>query len=212
MLSEGKPGPLVLQDGAQSAVRLSKDGSVVTIDGHSRYQEACYRGNLWSLTNGYAGTTLVAASAIGQTAWNPAVGVANPTNSGKNLVVIATIAQILSGTPTSGGIVLGFVANPSGITAAGGNAAVNMLTLQTGGSIARTFTQTAMTGSGAAIMLLPMPITTFAGAIAASTPIGLQWDLAGMILVPPGTAFGISGTLGTATVVQAGLIWEEIAI
>lgn len=210
MLSELIVGPRASSDGTQVPQRAAKDGTTVVTDAHGRYYEATYRGRVWSYSTPYAGATLVAASAIGQSAWAPLVGLFNPAASGVNLIILAGFANYISGTPTAGGIVWGFVAPSAGVTAAGSNGAVNMGTLATGGSTAKTFTVgTAMTGSAASAILFPFPASAFAGAIAATTPLGSIHQVDGAIIVPPGGAVGITGTLGTATLLQGGLIWEE---
>jgi hypothetical protein len=209
-IQQGATGKQVGQVPVASA---GEYGEILVSELQARYYEWAYRGKVYTLNNGYAGTTLVAASAIGQTAWNPAVGLFNPLNSGVNLVILSATAGFLSGTPTSGGIVWGFVAPNAGVTAAGGAGAVSLATLVTGGSIAKTFAQSAMTGSAASVMLEPFPVTPFAGAIAATTSNNQVYqEIAGRFIVPPGGVIGISGTLGTSTVVQASLSWAEIAI
>lgn len=205
-------GPIWGGSGSPVPFTASGSGAQRVTDAHARYMDAVLRGNVFTLTTAYAGVTLVAASAIGQTAWSPAVGIFNPIGSGKVCVILAGFANYLSGTPTAGGIVWGFVAPNAGVTAAGGNGAVNAYTMQTGGSAAKTFVMSAMTGSAAAAMLSPFPASAFAGAIAATTPLGAWHEVAGMYLVPPGGVIGISGTVGTATLLQAFLAWEEIPL
>ena len=48
MIVEGKVGPAVLTDGSQKELRLDKTGVQVVTDGHSRFQEAALRNNLFS--------------------------------------------------------------------------------------------------------------------------------------------------------------------
>jgi hypothetical protein len=205
-------GPVYGGTGTAPPFTASISGAQRTTDAHGRYFEAVRSGNVWTLTTAYAGVTLVAASAIGQTAWSPIVGIFNPANSGKNCVVVAGMANYLSGTPTAGGLVWGFVAPTTAVTATGGNGAVNALTLTTGGSAAKTFVMSAMTGSAASAILAPFPVSPFAGAIAASTPLGAWSDVAGLFVCPPGACIGITGTLGTATVCAGFLAWEEVPV
>jgi hypothetical protein len=181
-------------------------------DAHGRYAEAVRNGSVWTLSTAYAGVTLVAASAIGQTAWSPIVGIFNPANSGKNCNILLGFASYISGTPTAGGIVWGFVPANAGVTATGGNGAVNALTLTTGGSTAKTFIMSAMTGSAASAILAPFPASPFAGAIAATTPLGALQEVGGLFNCPPGACLGITGTLGTATLLQGFLAWEEVPV
>jgi hypothetical protein len=203
-------GPTFGASGTATPLRADVTGAQVTTDAHGTYWEAARNGNLWILPTAYAGVTLVAASAIGQTAWSPVLGLYNPTNSGKLILVVSGMVNYISGTPPAGGVVWGFVPGPSGITAAGGNAAINALTQQIGGSIAKTFVMAAMTGSIASQMLCSYPISPFAGAVAATTPLGAWHLVNGMFLVPPGGAIGLGGAAGTTCVVQATIAWEEL--
>jgi hypothetical protein len=188
--------------------------SLLASDFLPRYTQLTQAGLVWVFSNGYAGTTLVAASAFGQTAWNPAVGLFNPLASGVNLVILSGTAGFVSGTPAAGGLAWGYVPVPAGVSATGSNGAVNLGTFAVaGGSVAKTFAQSAMTGSAASVLLENFPVTDFAGAIAATTPQNPMYqEIAGRIVVPPGGAIGISGTLGTATVVTASIVWAEIPL
>jgi hypothetical protein len=179
----------------------------------ARYYEWAYRGKVWTLTSAYGGAALVAASAIGQTAWAPSVGLYNPTSgvNAVNLVIISGTAVYVSATPASGGIVWGYCPPPAGVSAAGGNGAVNMSTLTAGGSLARTFVQSAMTGSVASVMLEPFQVSAFAGAISATfaSSAGTQ-DVGGRFIVPPGGAIGLCG--GSTPVVQCAISWIEMPV
>jgi hypothetical protein len=180
------------------------------------YYEWAYRGKIWTLNNGYAGTTLiVTASVIGAANWNPAIALYNPTGSGVNLAILSGTVTLVSGTLTAGGVFWAYGNNQT-VTAAGGNGAVNVLTLVTGGSIAKTFIQSAMTGAAASgtAVLEPFPTSAYAGAALAATTSGLSatQDIGGRFICPPGGIIGIGGTLGTSTIVQAGLTWAEIPV
>ena len=201
-IKTGAPGQALAQD---------QQNALIVTELNPRYYKTTTKETLL-LSSVYGGSTLVAASAIGQTAWNPAVGIYNPVNSGKNCVIIWGVGTFVSGTPTAGGLVWGYVAPNAGVTAAGGNNSVNTQNLVTGTSTAKTFLQSAMTGSAASVMLAPLT-DAFAGAVAATSTNTATFDeVAGLFVCPPGGVIGISGTLGTTTVVQCSMAWVELPI
>jgi hypothetical protein len=180
------------------------------------YYEWAYRGKVWTLNSGYGGTTLiVTASVIGAANWNPAIALYNPTGSGVNLAVLSGTVTLISGTLTAGGVCWAYGSGQT-VTAAGGNGAVNMVTMLTGGSIAKTFLQSAMTGAAASgtAVLAPFATSAYAGAALALTTgsISFTEEVAGKYICPPGGIIGIGGTLGTSTIVQCGLTWAEIPV
>jgi hypothetical protein len=205
-------GPLWGGGGAPVPLTATPSGAQRTADAHGQYYEAVRNQRVWTLTTAYAGVTLVAASAIGQTAWSPIVGLYNPAGSGVILSILQGFANYISGTPTAGGLVWGYIAPNAGVTATGGNGAVNSYTFAAGGSIAKTFVMSAMTGSAASVILAPFPVSPFAGAVAATTPLGVVHETKGLFSVPPGGAIGITGTLGTSTVCAGLLAWEEVPL
>lgn len=212
---EGKVGPQTIQDGSLSQPRLSKDGSVVSVDGHARYQEAAYRGNVYHLSTAAAGVTVAAANVFSASAGQPIVGILNPANSGKVAVILRAMAQFASGTAAAGGLVWGFlpptVTGGLAVTAAGTPAGVNAATLATGQHAVKTFVNAALTGGGAGGLLrfIGGPTT---GALAANANVTLQEETAGDIFCPPGCMVGIFATAaGTSPIVVASMSWEEIA-
>src|SRR5271167_215965 len=181
-----------------------------------RYYEWAYRGKVYTLNSGYGGTTLiVTASVVGAANWNPAIALFNPVGSGVNLAILSGTVTLISGTLTAGGVVWAYYPPNQVVSAAGGNAAVNMVTMVAGGSIAKTFTQAAMTGAAATGGVLEVfPTSAYAGAALAATTgnISATVDVAGKFICPPGGIIGIGGTLGTSTIVQCGLCWAELPV
>ena len=202
--------------GGQPTLRGGNSGELAVIEAHGYYQEPTYRGNVWAFSTAYAGLTLVGTtSVIGAVNWAPLVGLWNPSGSQVYLSIIKGYASLVSGTTTAGGIGWGYAPPTTLVTAAGTNGAINLATFVTGGSIARTYITTSpITGLPASGgMLAPFPVNSFAAAVGATTSSPAAVDeVAGAILVPPGGAIGISGTLGTSTIVQAGIVWEEIPL
>jgi len=200
-----------LIQGAIQAARSDNTGALVTADGHGRYQEAVRQGSVWSLSTAAGGVTVAAANVFSASAGSPIVGIFNPSGSGKNCVILRASTQMASGTAGAGGWVWGYLAANAGITAGGGNGAINNGTLITGGSTAKTFTGSAWTGGGAGLLLrfIGGPTT---GAGAANANLTVNEETAGDIIVPPGGAVGIfAAAAGTSPIVMASMTWEEVA-
>lgn len=205
---EGKTGPQTLGDGAWAQPRLSRDGSVVTQDSHGKYQEAVYRNNVFMLSVANATATAYTGGAAG----TPLLAVHNPTNSGKNLVLLsASIANrtAASAAGTVNAALYGGVsAQPSGTQ----TNPRSMLSLQQSGSVMLGFSNTALTGSTGLNLL--MSLWNYYWATAAGAIMGDSlFDIAGQIIIVPGNeiAFGASAALTSATF-DVSLIWEEVPI
>lgn len=208
----GKVGPQQVADGSLINVRMGKTGEALIGQAHGRYYEPAVRGNVWSLSTAAAGVTIAAANVFSASAGQPIVGIYNPTNSGKNCVITRAILALASGTMAAGGWVWGFVAPNAGVSAAGGNGAINNGTLVAGGSLAKTFVNSALTGAGAGSLLrfVGGPTT---GAGAANANLTTQEETAGDLICPPGGVIGLfAAAAGTSPIVVATMTWEEVAI
>jgi hypothetical protein len=208
----GRVGPAYGADGSDQVPRMTKDTALVVQDAHGRNYEATYRGNVWTLSTAAAGITVAAANVIAASAGSPIVGVFNPVGSGKNLVIVRATSLWASGTTGAGGLVWGIIAPNAGVTAAGGNGAINNATFTTGGSTARTFTGSALTGAGVSTLFrfLGGPTT---GVLAASSAQTVNEETAGDIICPPGAVVGLfAAAAGTSPIVMASMTWEEVAV
>lgn len=208
----GRVGPAYGGDGSDQVPRLTKDTALVVQDAHGRHYEAAVRGNVWTLTTAAAGVTVAAANVIAASAGSPIVGVFNPVNSGKNLVIVRATSMWASGTTGAGGLVWGILAPNAGVTAGGGNGAINNATFVTGGSTAKTFTGSALTGAGVSVLFrfLGGPTT---GALAANAAHTVSEETAGDIICPPGGVVGLfAAAAGTSPIVMASMTWEEVNI
>jgi len=206
---QGKVGPVYASDGSIIDPRLTHDGAMSTGDLHGRYNEAALRGGVWTLATAVAGITLATANTIAQSGPSPIVGVFNPVASGKVLAIIRVSAQWLSGTPPTAGLVFAVLPPNAGVTAAGGNGAINPYTFVTGGSTAKTFTNSAMTGSGTAALLRYVG-GPFGATLAAGASVFYTEETAGEIIVPAGGAFALLASgAGTTAVLCASMTWEE---
>ncbi len=208
----GKAGPQLSADGTLNNVRLGKTGELIVGHAHGKYYEPAVRQNMWSLSTAAAGVTIAAANVFSASAGQPIVGIFNPVGSGKNCVVQRACILMASGTAGAGGWVWGFIAPNAGVTAAGGNGAINNSTFVTGGSIARTFVNSALTGAGAGSLFrfLGGPTT---GAGAANANLTTQEETSGDIICPPGGVIGLfAAAAGTSPIVMGFMTWEEVPI
>ena len=211
-LSQGQSGPQTLSDGLVSTVRISHDGSHVSQDSHGRFQEAVYRGNVWSLATAAAGVTITASQGVAYTLGVPMLAMYNPAGSGKYAVLLAAKTVWASGTAAAQGIVIGVVPS-AGVSAAGGNAAVNLLTGVSGGSTMKTFQTASMTGQTVAPTIVDFIGGPTTGALAAAGSAVYAWDYSGLVFCPPGAILGLyAAAAGTNPIVAGSMFWEEIPV
>lgn len=202
-------GALLQTDGFKSGpLRTDRTGGLVTTDAHARYYEAITRGNCYQLSaNNYAATAF-----IGAAGGTPAIAIYNPVGSGKILSILTLGFANRAAATVAGTASLAFWGGPSAIPTGTPTVPTNMLTLQTGGSIAKGFVNTALTGSTAVGLILPISCYYWATAAAAMTPPQL-FDIAGLLVCAPGNliAFGLDNALTTANYYTS-MIWEELPI
>ncbi len=208
MISELKVGPYTAQDGAQISQRASKDSSTVVMDAHARYQEAVYRGNVFSASN-QAGV----ATPAGLNATVTGFAIYNPIASGKNLVLLdvdtALTAAIVTG--SSGAIFLAAGVGPNVVAPTIGTALTvyNNLVNPATSSVAKVMTNGTFVGTPVAFKTIGF--TQAIGTLAADIAIGqVHYELAGEVIIPPGAWVAVAAT--TALTLQTSMTWEEISI
>src|SRR5579863_7641192 len=82
-------GPQTLSDGALTQERSTKDGCLVDSNGHCSYQEAVYRGNVFTLVLTTNSGTVAAGNVVaGAAAAVTNIALANPAASSKHLVLL----------------------------------------------------------------------------------------------------------------------------
>lgn len=225
MLAEIRTGLVTSSDGAVNPARSDKTGATIIQDAHGRFTEAALRGTLFS-----AGMTLTSISNATFTTGTltatctPIIGLWNPPNSGKNLLVLQARLQLVTtalSTPTGpGGLVWTTSTNQSAITT--GITPLNRLSLAASGSVGKGFANTALTGLSGSLVVqeasgfstYPTNVTaaeTAAGFMPAA-PGGIE-NIDGGFVIPPG---GIIALLATTTPVAisaaSSILWEEISI
>jgi hypothetical protein len=199
-------GPQVVQNGATVNARAERTGATVVSDGHGRYQEALYQGNVYSLSIAAAAPTAF----VGAGAGTPLLGIYNPAGSGKNCVILATSLGVHASGSGAGVFVAQLWAGPSVLPTGTFVTPVNQLTYAASGSIAKGVSNATMTSSTA--LTNNFPFREYYWATAASAYTGLTtYEPAGLIVASPGTivALGISN-VPTSVTADASLIWEEV--
>jgi len=213
MLVEGKVGVQVLQDGANSQLRQGRSGEIVTMQAHAAYYEATYRGNTFTCSTAAAGITLAATSLspLAAGTGTPIVGLWNPQNSGKNLVINKVNIGLITSSASTGNIVWNYAVNQTITATANGTITSNFI----GGaaaSVAKAFVNTATTGSTVGIMFRPAWQFQFVSAVGEVYG-PAELDMNSDIIVPPGAYIALAnGVSNTTTVLQASITWEEVLI
>lgn len=208
-ISDMKVGTQVVADGTITEMRGTKDGSQAVQDSHAKYQEAVYRGNVFIASN-----QALATLQTGLTTIQTGLGLYNPVQSGKILVIWRASCVFTLAQPTASAVV-------------GLLLATNTLQAAPTSQTVATY-RNALAGSNTAPSAIPLVAGTLAaapvfgpvmglrntGAITVDTQPGAikEW-FDGAIQVYPGAyvGFGIS-IAPAATSFWGDIIWEEIAV
>ena len=225
MLAEVRTGPIVTSDGAVNPARNDRQGALITQDAHGRFTEAALRNllfsagmNLTSISNATFTTATLGATAT------PIIGLWNPMNSGKNLVVLQARVQLIANAVTTftgpGSLMWCTAVNQSAIST--GITPLSRLSLTASGSVAKGFANTALTGLSGNLTVqeasgLLSFSNNFSNALTAAgqaTPGGGGIDhIDGAIVLAPGSVLALLGSTTPVSVSAASsLLWEEIGI
>jgi hypothetical protein len=201
MILEGQSGPQAIQDGSVNTVRLTKDSSAGAQDTHARYQEAVYRGNVFSAAN-TAAVTIGVLTATGVT-----FHLYNPAASGKNLVVLT-----VSFAPSSATFVVSpvwLVVNAQATAPTGTTALVVRNNLLGAGAAA-----VGQVFSAATLAAVPVPVRPFftVPATALTSLFVCKDEVAGEIIVGPGQVLSVQGNVAATAVGFLAASWEEIPV
>lgn len=199
-LAQGQTGVQNNADGQVVTQQFDRQAAGLVTQLHPRYYQQTVRGNVFSVnTQGTAVTTTAALA----TTWT-GLGISNPANSGKNLVLMKFSAtQFAVGAAATIGLMGGV-----GVLA-------TSLAIQSrrigGGEVS------VANASASATISTPLLITTF-GSVGslATTGYGLEpgifVDLEGSIVIPPGSFVCNYTSIVTTTALNFGFTWEEVPI
>lgn len=185
------------------AQRGSKDGHQVVQDGHARYYQAVYDGNVYTGANP-AGTAVTTQAGLSAT--TPVLSLYNPIGSGVNLVLWKTNIVLVAAPAAASTIMLAFnlasAAAPSSLTSA--NITNNL--------IGNAATSKGLCSRVSTLAATPVAFEYLATATAASLVAydnNVFWHDGAFILVP-GACISVQTT--TAASMLAGFTWEEVEI
>lgn len=196
----GNVGPDQVQDGTRAELRLGKDTSLVTMDGHARYQEAVYRGNVFFVCNSASqALSLNSTTATG-------LILTNPSGSGKHMVLLELCIALLTA--------------PAGISnlIITGNTSTPTTTHTTPLTVRSALLGAGSPAIGLADSAATMPALTIfrpigGGPVATGSVTSpfIKDDFAGTLILTPGSTISLQ-CLTTAISVIASATWEEIPI
>ncbi|MEY2874023.1 MAG: hypothetical protein RLZZ373_1394 [Pseudomonadota bacterium] len=198
MFSQGLVGAAQYGDGSQPTLRVGNQGDQIISQLHGRYYEQAKRGTLFSLANQAA-----VSNTAGLATTFTGLSVANPSGSGKNLVLLHVgVGQIAAGAAGALGIMTG-----SG--AAAGSLTPRNCLVGGGASVA--------VGSNSATIATPVLERIFGtiGSLATTgygLQPGLQYQVDGSLVIPPGyfVASYASAALTSASIWS--FVWEEVTV
>lgn len=200
-------------------------GGQRTSDAHGRFMEAALFGRLFSagMTTTSISNATFTTGTLGATG-TPIIGLWNPLNSGKNLVVLQARVQLIANAVTTftgpGALMWCTAVNQSAIST--GIVPLNRLSLAATGSVAKGFANTALTGLSGNLTVqeasgLVSFSNNFSNALTAAgqaTPGGGGIDhIDGAIILVPGSVLALLGTTTPISVSAASsILWEEVPI
>lgn len=209
------PGEATVSDGVAGGVRLGRQGDLIVSELQAKYYEQAYRGRLFSIDadsitlSGSAYTTKSAGGTI-----KFVNGFWNRPNSGVNAVIIGVTQATVSGTP-AGPLYYNIYSSGNQVSSTGTGTIRSAIA---GGAVNSKMTPLV----NVAVAFQPADTNNFVqigvvggpAAIAAGAGIYSAYDdVAGKIIIPPGTVFGLTVTgAGTSHVLQSTLWWIEVPV
>jgi hypothetical protein len=204
-------GPVHVGDGNQggAGLRASRELELVVSENHGRFYEKNSRNGLFGVA--WNAVTIAATHNTPLTAGTgtPITSIYNPIGSGMNIAILKVVQDLTSGTP-AGPLVWNNVPLPQNITAASASP-ISMNINSPVSSVAKTWTNTAVTGSTAGVLLF-----ADGGFAAVAAGAGIQTLMNmrdGDIIIPPGTMLALcSYGTGTSHLTSGLVIWEEVSV
>jgi hypothetical protein len=208
-----KPGVITAQDGTYPELRGARKGGLVSQDVGGRYEEAAYRGAVFTAAQ-TAGTAAIALAAGGAT-----LCLFNPTNSTKNLSLLDVTVTCEAQTGALQQVSIGLAGAATGTTQTQTTPLTTRSSLVGSANNSSGIALVSSTFSNTAVYLRWLMSL---GQLAAGTSTGaapvlssVKDDIGGAIIIPPGSYVGIyaltGGTVGNVTLVSS-MTWEEIPL
>lgn len=207
MADQGQVGPQTSSDGAVINLRLSRDACVVTQDGHSRYAESAYRGNMYIAANQTGVTTQAGLSAT-----TPVLTLFNP--KGNNKVAAVVYAGVVLSVANAAAAIVWLAANINiAANAVTGTAATfsNCYLGNAGSPTCSPLTAATLPAAPIAIAQLGVGLTGAITTVPGQVAFARQFD--GALIVGPGAAISFqTSTASGASSTFAEIIWEEFNV
>lgn len=205
MLAECRTGPIISAEGAVNPARTSKTGALVTLDAHGRYQEAVVRGNVFLAAN----TATQALSLNSGTATG--LILTNPAGSTKNLILLEVCVALASLPAGQSNLILTGNNNPAAAIVTHTTPLTVRNALMGSGLGAVGLADSAATIPNANIMRIIGGGTAATVATSTAFPPFIRDEIAGLIVLAPGTCISLQ-CLTTAITVVASMAWEEVSL
>src|SRR5438876_6134123 len=219
MLFEGRTGQSRVSSGALDETRLGPYRELIVNDGGlGRYFEACRYGYLYSSIVKAVTIASTHNSPIAAATATPVLGLYNPVNSGKAVVLQRIAFLTTSGTPAGGQAVLNAMTVTTLTTATQTGSIFSNLLSNPGatpqGSVCKVYNNVALTGI---VPTTSNEIDLIGGAAAAAAagnggPGLAGEDVGGRWIAPPGVLIALMAGSGAGTtwIVNAGWSWAEV--
>jgi hypothetical protein len=210
-LNQGNQGQTGKQVGQNLTASFGEYADTLVTELMPRYYEQAYRGQTYfnSITN--AAVTAYSGASGG----TPLLGVWNPANSGKNLIIIHAMVSVYTAASAAGTCAFRLYA---GVTAAITGTLVSPVSSLTftstgGGSVARASQNAANSSSTALTYINTIGSYYWATAAGAVMTNPLLYDCAGSLIIPPGSMIGLGGSVAlTSATYDAFILWSEAFI
>jgi len=153
----------------------------------------------------------VAAAFTGGAAGQPLIGIYNPANSGKDIIVVQTRIGVRTTGGTGGSVDFNWYMGQSVLPTAAATAPRNAYSGAQSGSVALTYINTAMTASTAINPIGPVASLGVSTGTAAQTVFPALDNTQGIVVAAPGNliAIGAAAALATSSI-DCGVIWAEL--
>jgi hypothetical protein len=200
----------VLADGAEGKARQGKSAELVVTELHGRYFEQTYRSNTFLLSA--AGATPTAY--VGAAGGTPLLAIHNPPNSNRIAVLLAVGFAHRAGGSAAGATSLNVWSGPSVTPTGTQTTPTSVYSQSTGDSAMRGFVNTALTGSTALALALPLYGYQIIGATPVSqSETGGLFDVKGLIVAVPGNQITVGlSVVVTSLTAEIAWYWEEVAL